>query len=139
MTGRFRSVLTHIKKEVSKKKRNDTKKKFVSDDPFTFLWSKIIGIVSRVACEFDQQWQKRQRIINTLLLILFIFRLVFSKNKQGYQTTVIELWEQCAYSDEIRHLIPELSATRFRSYPPPYAAEKLSNKFWLNLVVCTFY
>ena len=30
-----------------------------------------------------------------MLLILFIFRLVFSKNKQGYGITILELWEQC--------------------------------------------
>ncbi len=30
-----------------------------------------------------------------MLLMLFIFRLVFSKNKQGYGVTSVELWEQC--------------------------------------------
>ncbi len=27
--------------------------------------------------------------------MLFIFRLVFSKNRQGYGTTIVELWAQC--------------------------------------------
>jgi len=54
-----------------------------------------MDIVSVQAREYDQKWQKRKRIINTMLIILFVFRLVFSKNNQGYQTTIIELWDQC--------------------------------------------
>jgi hypothetical protein len=59
------------------------------------LWQNIIGSVIHVAHEFDQQWQKRQRVLNSLLIMLFIFRLVFSTNKQGYAITTVELWEQC--------------------------------------------
>lgn len=66
-----------------------------SHDPFIQLWQTIIGIITKVADNFDQQWQKRQRVINTMLLILFIFRLVFSKNTQGYSITIAELWDQC--------------------------------------------
>ena len=65
------------------------------NDPFVILWQRILHIVFHVAEEFDQQWQQRKRLINTMLLILFIFRLVFSKNKQGYGTTIMELWDQC--------------------------------------------
>jgi hypothetical protein len=64
-------------------------------DPFVQLWQNIIGTVATVANDFDRQWQKRQRVLNTLLIMLFIFRLVFSKNKQGYAITVTELWDQC--------------------------------------------
>ena len=69
------------------------------DDPFILMWQKIISIVAKTAKQFDQQWQQRKRIINTQLLILFIFRLVFSKNKQGYGPTIVELWEQCRIMD----------------------------------------
>ena len=48
-----------------------------------------------MAHEFYQQWQPRRRALDTLPLILFIFRLVFSKNKPGYATTISELWDQC--------------------------------------------
>ena len=54
-----------------------------------------MDIVSVQARQYDQKWQKRKRLIDTMLIILFVFRLVFSKNKQGYQTTIIELWDQC--------------------------------------------
>ena len=74
-------------------------KPLTSDDPFIQLWQKIIALVIDVASDFDQKWRKRRRAIDTLLLILFIFRLVFSKNKQGYGTTLIELWDQCRLMD----------------------------------------
>ena len=69
--------------------------KLVADDPLVGLWQRVIGLLSTVADEFDAQWQQRRRVINTLLLMLFIFRLVFSKNQQGYATTTVELWAQC--------------------------------------------
>ncbi len=48
-----------------------------------------------VANEHDRLWQQRRRVLNTLLVTLFVFRLVFSKDRQGYATTVAGLWEQC--------------------------------------------
>lgn len=100
LTKDFRSVLLQTKKNSPLKKTSSTiylkrKNNVDTDDSFVQLWQKIIGTVINVANEFDSQWQKRHRVINTLLLILFIFRLVFSKNKQGYGITIIELWEQC--------------------------------------------
>jgi len=89
--------------------------KLTEHDPFVGLWQRVIGLVASVAEEFDNQWQQRQRVINTLLLMLFIFRLVFSKNKQGYATTVVELWAQCR-SMEI--VLPQ---------PKPVAASALCN------------
>ena len=76
-------------------KLNDLKTPYTSSDPFVTLWQNIITTVSYVAEEFDEQWQKRKRILNTMLIMLFIFRLVFSKNKQGYAITISELWAQC--------------------------------------------
>ena len=38
-------------------------------------------------------WQLRRRVINTLLVVLFVYRLMFSGN--GYTATLAALWEQC--------------------------------------------
>jgi hypothetical protein len=59
------------------------------------LWLKIMDVLLRVGADADQLWRQRRRVIHSLLLILFVFRLVFSKNQQGYGTTLQELWEQC--------------------------------------------
>lgn len=88
------SALTNNKKSPTKKTQ-PFKAANIATDNHVFLWQKIIIVVSKVAEKFDKQWQKRQRVLTTLLIILFIFRLVFSKNKQGYGITIAELWEYC--------------------------------------------
>ncbi len=65
------------------------------DNQQVYLWQKIITVVASVAENFDKEWQQRRRVLSTLLIILFIFRLIFSKNKQGYGLTIAELWEYC--------------------------------------------
>jgi hypothetical protein len=79
----------------NKKTKVFTVSALTSDDPFIILWQRILYIVFDVALAFDKEWQVRHRLINTMLLMLFIFRLVFSKNKQGYGATSVELWDQC--------------------------------------------
>ncbi len=96
----FRSILKNEKKTTTPIRTSPLKitekiKDLTSDDPYIQLWQKIISLVINVANEFDKKWQKRNRVINTMLLILFIFRLVISKNKQGYGCTIVELWDQC--------------------------------------------
>ena len=57
------------------------------------FWSPIQGIIKNFCTTFDNKWQTRKRIIDTHLLVLFIFKLVLSKNKQGYKSILNELWE----------------------------------------------
>ncbi len=98
LSKEFRAVLVDGKTTAPRKRKKPMKTqppKLGAEDPFIQLWGKIIGTVVAVANQFDREWQKRQRVLTTLLLVLFIFRLVFSKNKQGYGTTVVELWDQC--------------------------------------------
>jgi hypothetical protein len=93
-----KSILNQGQKLSATKCKKQTKapsQSLAKDDPFVQLWAKIVHILVTIANEFDRQWQKRQRVLNTLLLVLFIFRLVFSKNHQGYATTIVELWDQC--------------------------------------------
>jgi len=46
--------------------------------------------------EMDQVWQKRKRILDTKWLVIFILKMVLSKNKQGYGSNLSQLWEACA-------------------------------------------
>lgn len=57
------------------------------------LWTKIIAILTEIAEIFDNRWQERRRVIDTLMLVVIIFRLVLSKNSQGYATTLAEIWK----------------------------------------------
>ncbi|MFT6732900.1 MAG: hypothetical protein ACJAS9_001085, partial [Polaribacter sp.] len=46
------------------------------------FWSPIALIIKSACNDFDNIWIKRKRIIDTHLLIIFILKLVMSKNKQ---------------------------------------------------------
>lgn len=65
------------------------------DAPFVSLWENVIHIFHEVAAEYDQKWRVRKRVIDTLMLMLLIFRLACSKNTQSYGTTIDELWNNC--------------------------------------------
>ena len=65
------------------------------EDAFVRLWSGIIETLVGVANRHDRLWQRRRRVLNTLVVVLFVFRLVFSKGRPGYATTLAELWGQC--------------------------------------------
>jgi len=95
----WKDILTNCQSSSSLKKkyRNDIKTsrtRSVGDD-FVTLWEKVVNIINEVALEYDKQWQLRKRIINSMLIILLIFRLVCSKNSQSYGTTIDELWDSC--------------------------------------------
>jgi hypothetical protein len=100
----YRRILTQNRTWLKPTKRRAkhtaaTPPTLTAQDPFVGLWQRVIVLLSAVASEFDAQWRQRRRTIDTLLLMLFIFRLVFSKNQQGYGTTVVELWAQCQSMD----------------------------------------
>ena len=60
------------------------------------FWSPVQNIIEEVCVCFDAKWQTRKRVIDSLFLVLFIFKLVLSKNQQGYKSVINELWEQQA-------------------------------------------
>ena len=86
----FKSILLNGRPAV---RRRRTPPRFTPGDPFVRLWRSIIG--TAVAVAHDRLWQRRRRVLNTLLIMLFVFRLVFSKDRQGYAITLAELWDQC--------------------------------------------
>lgn len=58
------------------------------------FWYPLQKIIEDVCIKFDSKWRRRIRVIDTHFLVLFIFKLVLSKNKQGYKSLLTELWER---------------------------------------------
>jgi hypothetical protein len=83
--------------ELKKRYRNDVQASHSGsiEDSFVLLWEKVAHIFHQVAASYDQKWRLRHRVIDTLMLMLLIFRLVTSKNTQGYGTTIDDLWDNC--------------------------------------------
>jgi len=95
----WRHILTNYQNSSSLKKkyRNDVQlsnTRSVGND-FVALWEKVAKVINEVASQYDELWQVRKRVINSMLIILLIFRLVCSKNSQSYGTTIDELWDSC--------------------------------------------
>ena len=59
------------------------------------FWTKVNELFEYHCAQMDLIWQKRKRILDTRLLIIFIFKMVLSKNKQGYGSTIWQLWDTC--------------------------------------------
>ena len=55
--------------------------------------SPLQTLIEQSCSDFDKNWQARKRVINTQFLVLFILKLVLSKNRQGYKILLNELWE----------------------------------------------
>jgi hypothetical protein len=60
------------------------------------FWTEVKNIFKKISDEFDAKWQKRKRVLSTQLLVAIILKLVQSKNRQGYGSTLIQFWEVCA-------------------------------------------
>jgi len=62
------------------------------------FWSPLQVLIEKTCAEFDKTWQTRQRVIDTQFLVIFILKLVLSKNSQGYKILLNELWETAEIS-----------------------------------------
>jgi len=104
----WRQCLTqgYRKTDLQKRYRNDlasSHTRYVGDD-FVALWENVVEILHEVAAEYDKKWRVRKRVIDSLMLVLLIFRLVTSKNSQSYGTTIDDLWDSC---DRLKLPLPQ--------------------------------
>ena len=88
----FRTILKGGTKPRSRPKRHSPP---ASDDRFVAMWSRIVDAATTIAGRHDETWMKRRRTLNTLIVMLFVFRLVLSRGQKGYATVIAELWDQC--------------------------------------------
>lgn len=58
------------------------------------FWSPMQEIIQEFCVNFDKRWQARKRVIDSHFLVLFVLKLVLSKNRQGYKSLLNELWEK---------------------------------------------
>jgi hypothetical protein len=96
----WRQHLTSDHQTVAVKKRyrhdlQTSRTRSVGED-FVAMWHQVVHLLHEVAAQYDAQWRVRKRVIDSLILMLVIFRLVASKNTQSYGTTIDELWDSCA-------------------------------------------
>ena len=103
-------------------------KKAIIDEDFLTLWGRVVNIIAEVAHRYDATWQKRKRVIDSLLLVFLIFRLVFSKNTQSYGTTITEFWHNC---HKMKFPLPQKQAISASSFTE--ARKKLNESIFIEL------
>ena len=99
LTKPFRSILLHGPRPQARRRPPPAAQPQAPDADFVALWQGLLGSLSAIAAAHDQLWQVRSRVLNTLLVMLFVFRLVFAPRRQGYTTTLSQLWAQCRALD----------------------------------------
>ena len=90
-----RQILLHGPQPQPRPRRSRAPQAVAPAADYVALWQDLIGALSALAADHDRRWQLRRRVLNTLLVMLFVFRLVFAPRRQGYTTTLAELWDQC--------------------------------------------
>ena len=75
--------------------RSERGRSAASERRFSKRFETLVAAATAVAAREDARWQKRRRVFDSLLIMLFVFRLVVAPRGQGYRTTLCELWEQC--------------------------------------------
>ena len=113
----WRASLTqgHRKVELKKRYRNDLASCHTRSvgDTFVALWENVVEILHKVAAEYDEKWRVRRRVIDSMILMLLIFRLVSSKGSQSYGTTIDDLWDSC---DRLKISLPQKSSVAPSSF-----------------------
>ena len=88
----FRAVL---KGETTPGPRPKRRSPAAFDDGFAAMWSRIADAAAAIAARRDETWMKRRRTLNTLIVMLFVFRLALSRGQKGCAAVTAELWDQC--------------------------------------------
>ena len=91
----WKEILCSTKKikrdEIVHHRRSATQ--YEEDCRFSGIWRNCENDIKIETEKSDFNWVKRKPVLCSLVLILLILRITFSKNKQGYQTTIDELWD----------------------------------------------
>ena len=94
----FRAILKGESKPRPRPKRRSKPPASASDDRFVAMWSRVADAAADIAARHDREWMQRRRVLNSLIVMLFVFRLVLARGQKGYATVTAELWEQCRRS-----------------------------------------
>ncbi len=62
-------------------------------------WLEIQNIINDECLKHDVIWKKRQRVLNTKIIILLIFKLILNKKNQGLPSCLCEFWNKCEEND----------------------------------------
>ena len=85
----------------------------MSEQAIIDYWSSVKKIIDRICKSYDVLWQKRNRILNTKIIIMMIFKIILSARRQGFAINLGELWDSCAEKDIVLPQNKSVTASSF--------------------------
>jgi len=96
LTGNCAAVLRREPQHPSPANARAALRDGLQDDPELLQhWTRIIETASVIASRYDRLWLRHRRLMNTQMILLFVFRLVICPTRIGYDIALSELWQQC--------------------------------------------
>jgi len=59
-------------------------------------WLSVKEIINKVCKDYDKLWQRRDRILNSKIIISMILKIILSDRRQGLTINLTEFWDCCS-------------------------------------------
>jgi IS4 transposase len=59
-------------------------------------WSSVRDIIDKTCADYDVLWQKRNRTLNTKIILIMIFKITACNRQYGLSSNLTEFWDICA-------------------------------------------
>lgn len=58
-------------------------------------WGQVKRIIDKTCADYDKLWQKRNRVLNSKIILMMIFKLTSNNRRQGLFINLTEFWNVC--------------------------------------------
>lgn len=100
----------------------------MNDAALIDYWSSVKDIVDKTCAEYDVLWQKRNRILNTKIMLIMIFKITSCKRQHGLSSNLTEFGDICADKNIVLPQEKSIAASSFCE-----ARQKLSEDIFKDL------
>lgn len=59
-------------------------------------WSQVKKIIDKICSDYDNLWQKRNRVLNSKIVLMMIFKITLGNRRQVLSINLSEFWETCS-------------------------------------------
>jgi hypothetical protein len=68
----------------------------MSEQVLVNYWTKVKEIIDKVCSDYDESWQKRNRVLNSKIILMMIFKITLGNRRQGLSINLTEFWDSCS-------------------------------------------
>jgi len=100
----------------------------MSEQALVEYWSRVKKIIDKVCSDYDGLWQKRNRVLNSKIVLMMIFKISSGSRRQGLSINLTEFWDSCA---EKGIYLPQSQSVAASSFCE--ARQKVSEDIFIDL------